>query len=111
VPAITDSGPVPTLTVDETTLGTANTVDFSGAFTVIEGADGATVEYSLAVDSSIPTGLTDTATGQTIVLSVNAAGAFHNNAALEVRIDRDDTSKRPVAGSYTDTTTLTVGPV
>src|SRR5690606_18332358 len=74
VPAITDNGSTPMLTVDETTLGTANTVDFSGAFTVTEGADGATVEYSLVVDSSIATGLTDTLTGETIVLSVNAAG-------------------------------------
>jgi hypothetical protein len=40
---------------------------------------------------------------------VVADGAFHNNATLEVRIDRDDTAKRPVAGSYTDTTTLTIG--
>jgi type 1 fimbria pilin len=38
-----------------------------------------------------------------------AGGAFHNNATLEVRIDRDDTQKRPVAGAYTDTTTLTIG--
>lgn len=43
--------------------------------------------------------------------SVNAAGAFHNNATLKVVIDRDDTAKRPVAGTYTDTATLTVGPV
>lgn len=41
--------------------------------------------------------------------SVTAGGAFHNNAALEVRIDRDDTAKRPVAGTYTDVTTLTIG--
>src|SRR5690606_11975144 len=40
---------------------------------------------------------------------VTADGAFHNNAALEVRIDRDDTSKRPVAGTYTDVATLTIG--
>jgi|SRR5690606_6195797 len=43
--------------------------------------------------------------------SVTAGGAFHNNAALEVRIDRDDTAKRPVAGTYTDVTTITVGTV
>ncbi|WP_199504844.1 hypothetical protein [Qipengyuania sp. YIM B01966] len=42
---------------------------------------------------------------------VNAAGAFHDNAALEVRIDRDDTAKRPVAGTYTDVTVLSLGPV
>ncbi len=43
--------------------------------------------------------------------SVTAAGAFHNEAALRVYVDRDDTAKRPVAGTYTDTATLTVGPV
>lgn len=43
--------------------------------------------------------------------SVNAAGAFHDNAALEVRIDRDDTAKRPVAGNYSDVTVLSLGPV
>jgi type 1 fimbria pilin len=43
--------------------------------------------------------------------SVTAAGAFHDNAALRVYIDRDDTAKRPVQGTYTDTATLTVGPV
>ena len=43
--------------------------------------------------------------------SVVAAGAFHNNAALEVRIDRDDTAKRPVSGTYTDVTVLSVGAV
>ncbi len=43
--------------------------------------------------------------------SVTAAGAFHNDATLKVVIDRDDTQKRPVAGVYTDTAVLTLGPV
>ncbi len=43
--------------------------------------------------------------------SVNAAGAFHDNAALKVYIDRDDTAKRPVSGLYTDTATITIGTV
>ena len=43
--------------------------------------------------------------------SVNAAGAFHNDATLRVVIDRDDTQKRPVAGTYVDTATVTLGPV
>ncbi len=41
--------------------------------------------------------------------TVNAAGAFHDNAALKVYIDRDDTQKRPVSGLYTDTATITIG--
>ena len=43
--------------------------------------------------------------------SVTAAGAFHDQASMRVYIDADDTSKRPVAGSYTDTATVEVGPV
>ena len=43
--------------------------------------------------------------------SVTAAGAFHDDASLRVYIDADGTPKRPVAGAYTDTATLTVGPV
>lgn len=42
---------------------------------------------------------------------VTTSGAFHNLAKLRVYLDRDDTSKRPVAGDYTDTATLTLGPV
>lgn len=43
--------------------------------------------------------------------SVTALGAFHDEASMRVYIDADDTSKRPVAGSYTDTATIEVGPV
>ena len=62
-----------------------------------------------ATDTSFP--VLDFRTNGAGQSSVNAAGAFHNNAALEIRIDRDDTSRRPVAGTYTDVATLTVGPV
>lgn len=70
------------------------------------------IEYRVTLnptDNSFPKLFLQTLTGTT--KSVIAAGAFHNNASLEVRIDRDDTAKRPVAGLYTDTATLTVGPV
>lgn len=70
------------------------------------------IEYRVTLnptDSSFPKLFLRTASANTT--SVTAAGAFHNNAALEIRIDRDDTAKRPVAGLYTDTATLTVGPV
>jgi hypothetical protein len=62
-----------------------------------------------STDSSFPVLFLQTKVGSS--KSVNAGGAFHDNASLEVRIDRDDTSKRPVAGTYIDTTTLTLGPV
>ena len=70
------------------------------------------IEYRVkltATDTSFP--VLDFRTNGAGQSSVNAAGAFHNNAALEIRIDRDDTSRRPVAGTYTDVATLTVGPV
>ncbi len=70
------------------------------------------IEYRIkltATDSSFPT--LDFRTNGAGQSSVNAAGAFHNNATLEVRIDRDDTAKRPVAGTYSDVATITVGPV
>lgn len=62
-----------------------------------------------ATDSSFP--VLDFRTRLEAGDRVNAAGAFHNNAALEVRIDRDDTQKRPVAGAYSDVTVLSAGPV
>lgn len=62
-----------------------------------------------STDGSIP--VLDFRTALEAGDSVNAGGAFHNNAALEVRIDRDDTQKRPVAGTYADVTVLSVGPV
>lgn len=43
--------------------------------------------------------------------SVTAGGAFHNDAQLRVVIDRDDTSKRPVAGTYTDTAVISLGAI
>ncbi len=43
--------------------------------------------------------------------SVTPGGAFHDNANLKVYIDRDDTAKRPVAGTYTDTAEITLGVV
>ena len=42
--------------------------------------------------------------------SVTAGGAFHDQASMRVYIDADGTSKRPVAGSYSDTATIEVGP-
>lgn len=70
------------------------------------------IEYRVkldATDNSFP--ILDFRTNGAGQDSVNAAGAFHDNALLEVRIDRDDTAKRPVAGVYSDVTVLSVGPV
>jgi len=43
--------------------------------------------------------------------TVTPGGAFHDDANLRVYLDRDDTSKRPVAGDYVDTATITLGAV
>ena len=70
------------------------------------------IEYRVllnATDSSFPN--LDFRTRLEASDSVNAGGAFHNDALLRVVIDRDDTAKRPVAGVYTDTAVLTLGPV
>jgi hypothetical protein len=75
-PLIAASGDIaPTLTVDETLLGTDDTDDFSGLFGAPDyGADGAgTVEYSLGVSSAgANSGLTDTATGNSVFLFLEA---------------------------------------
>lgn len=70
------------------------------------------IEYRVllnSTDSSFPN--LDFRTRLEAADSVNAAGAFHDDALLRVVIDRDDTAKRPVAGVYTDTAVLTLGPV
>ena len=43
--------------------------------------------------------------------TVTPGGAFHDDANLKVYLDRDDTSKRPVAGTYVDTAVITLGAV
>jgi len=59
------------LQVDESNLNIDATADFSGYFTSSFGADGAgSIAYSMNVADG-PTGISDTATGQAILLTVN----------------------------------------
>ncbi|MDG4895316.1 DUF5801 repeats-in-toxin domain-containing protein, partial [Mesorhizobium sp. WSM4976] len=87
VPSITLSGtPAPTLNVDESYLtaatngiagsgtgpsgSTSDTQSFVGAFTVVQGADGATTTYGVSVSSQgVTSNLIDSATGQAVVLT------------------------------------------
>ncbi|WP_256580475.1 DUF5801 repeats-in-toxin domain-containing protein, partial [Pseudomonas sp. Irchel s3h14] len=70
-PSINTTGEEPTLTVDETLLGTNATQSFAANFTSAFGADGAgTLTYALGVVAGA-SGLTDTATGQAVNLSLN----------------------------------------
>ncbi|MEH2568957.1 DUF5801 repeats-in-toxin domain-containing protein [Bradyrhizobium sp. AZCC 2289] len=61
--------------IDGTTPNLANTHttgDFSGAFTSVQGADGASIAYSLGVSSpNVDSGLIDSATGDHIFLVLN----------------------------------------
>ncbi|WP_223570021.1 DUF5801 repeats-in-toxin domain-containing protein [Pseudomonas sp. BF-R-26] len=70
-PSITASGEEPTLTVDETILATDATQNFAANFSSAFGADGAgTLTYALGVVAGA-SGLTDTATGEAVNLSLN----------------------------------------
>jgi T1SS-143 domain-containing protein len=67
-PSITaNAGQAPVLIVDETTLATDATANFSGAFTANGGADGGIVNYSLSATTGTVSGL-QTTSGQSIVL-------------------------------------------
>ena len=71
----------PTLVVDDSTLGMDASADFSGAFDLQAGADGrANVAYTLGVAATgADSGLTDTATGEAILL-------FLENGAVTGRV-------------------------
>jgi len=77
-PSISASSTQPTLTVDETMLATNATASFAGVFTSAYGADGAgTITYALGTSGGA-SGLTDTLTGQSIVL-VNNGGVVEGH--------------------------------
>ncbi|AJC77623.1 hypothetical protein IE4803_CH00363 [Rhizobium etli bv. phaseoli str. IE4803] len=68
-PAITAVGTAPQVTVDETDLATNATGNFATAFTPTPGADGAAFTYALGISQvTNVSGLTDTATGQSVLL-------------------------------------------
>jgi hypothetical protein len=70
-PSISTTGTEPTLTVDETVLATNATQNFAANFSSAFGADGAgTLTYALGVVAGA-SGLTDTATGEAVNLSLN----------------------------------------
>ncbi|RVA97578.1 type I secretion C-terminal target domain-containing protein, partial [Mesorhizobium sp. M7A.F.Ca.CA.004.01.1.1] len=72
VPTISAPGASNSLTVDETVLATNDTQSFAGAFTSSFGADGAgAITYALGFNAGT-TGLVDTASGQAVVLSLEA---------------------------------------
>ena len=96
-PTVSAGGTQPTLAVDETTLGTDDSDDFSGIFTPSFGADGeaaanATV-YTLGINAG-STGIVDTATNEAVVLSLNGGQvegrtATTNLLVFVVSVDAD----------------------
>ncbi|WP_225610440.1 DUF5801 repeats-in-toxin domain-containing protein [Pseudomonas sp. PDM23] len=72
-PNISTTGVEPVMTVDESVLATDSTQNFAANFTSAFGADGAgTLTYALGVIAGA-SGLTDTATGEAVNLSMNGA--------------------------------------
>ena len=70
-PTITADGVVPELTVDETDLTTDASASFAAAFTSDAGADGDAITYALGISQvTNDSGLTDTATGDPVLLFV-----------------------------------------
>ncbi len=81
LPTITASAPAAdTLTVDESFLGLDAKADFSGLFNLDANADnlGTPVTYALGTNAGA-TGLVDTATGQAVVLTLEAGDVVGRN--------------------------------
>src|SRR5262245_43358305 len=81
-PSIVLSGTTHTLTVDETALGTDAQANFTDAFTPTFGADGqgaTPVSFALSTPGG-NSGLTDTATGEAVVLSLENGQVFGRTA-------------------------------
>ena len=91
-PTITAIGTGPAISVDESFLPigstpdpalTVSTGDFSGAFTSVQGADGATIAFRLGVLSpDVGSGLTDSRSGENVLLTVNGGGVVEGRTAV-----------------------------
>ncbi|WP_024616382.1 DUF5801 repeats-in-toxin domain-containing protein [Pseudomonas kilonensis] len=85
-PSISTTGTEPTLTVDETLLGTNATQNFAANFVSAYGADGAgTLIYTLGVVAGA-SGLTDTATGEVVNLSLNGTTVEGRTATTDLLV-------------------------
>ncbi|CAI8877887.1 Flagellar hook-length control protein FliK [Pseudomonas sp. IT-196MI5] len=119
-PSITTTGTEPTLTVDETVLTTDASQSFAANFNSAFGADGAgTLTYALGVVAGV-SGLTDTATGEVVSLSLNGAVVEGHTAITHqlvftvsvaangsVTLDQSRAVAHPDATNPDDSTTLT----
>ncbi|WP_233450471.1 DUF5801 repeats-in-toxin domain-containing protein [Pseudomonas lini] len=119
-PSITTTGEEPTLTVDETVLATGATQNFAANFTSAFGADGpGTLTYALGVVAGA-SGLTDTATGEAVNLSLNGTVVEGRTATTnllvftvsvaangDVTLDQQRAVVHPDATNPDDSTSLT----
>ncbi|UVK96642.1 DUF5801 repeats-in-toxin domain-containing protein [Pseudomonas sp. B21-048] len=119
-PSISTTGSEPTLTVDETVLATNATQSFTANFSSAFGADGAgTLTYALGVVVGA-SGLTDTATGEAVNLSLNGTVVEGRTATTgllvftasvaangDVTLDQLRAVVHPDATNPDDSTTLT----
>ncbi|WPN60375.1 DUF5801 repeats-in-toxin domain-containing protein [Pseudomonas sp. P9_31] len=119
-PSISTTGTEPTLTVDETVLTTDATQNFAANFSSAFGADGAgTLTYALGVVAG-GSGLTDTATGEAVNLSLNGAVVEGRTATTnllvftvsvaangDVTLDQQRAVVHPDAANPDDSTSLT----
>ncbi len=119
-PNIITTGAAPTLTVDETVLATDATASFAASFTPSFGTDGSgTVTYALGVVAGA-SGLTDTATGEAVNLSVTVGGVVQGKTAIgglvvfevsvaangDVTLDQQRAVVHTNTGNHNDSTTL-----
>lgn len=82
-PSISATGVEPQLLVDESDLTTNHTQNFGDVFSEVFGADGpdgSGTSYALGINAG-PTGLTDTLTGEAVVLSLNG-GVVEGRTAI-----------------------------
>ena len=119
-PSISPTGTEPTLTVDETVLANNATQSFAANFNSAFGADGAgTLTYALGVVAGA-SGLTDTATGHAVILSLNGTVVEGRTATSDllvftvsvaangvVTLDQIRAVVHPNANNPDDSTTLT----
>ncbi|WP_419554978.1 DUF5801 repeats-in-toxin domain-containing protein [Pseudomonas mandelii] len=119
-PSISTTGTEPVLTVDETVLTTDATQNFAANFSSAFGADGAgTLTYALGVTAG-PSGLTDTATGEAVNLSLNGTVVEGRTATTnllvftvsvaangDVTLDQQRAVVHPDATNPDDSTSLT----
>ncbi|PTB01134.1 DUF5801 repeats-in-toxin domain-containing protein, partial [Halomonas urumqiensis] len=131
----TDISQLDELVVNETFLADPDSrefafVDYSAAFTIDFGADGEkSLEYALSIDPAIATatGLTDTVSGEAVVLSLNTQGHVEGrtetsnelvftvstwgNGVERLVLTQDRAMKHPAGGGSNDELTLPVNAI